>query len=196
MTDGASRWITGEAARADGHRWRARACAILTGIGTVQADDPLMNVRAVDTPRQPVKVVIDRNGETPASAKVLHGGAIVVTAGERNPAWPRDVESIALPDPDGRVDLAALMRLLAEREINEVHVEAGARLNAALLDSRLVDELLVYVAPSLLGDPARGVAEFRDVTRALDSRIGLRFDHVERIGDDLRIRARVLGTGD
>jgi diaminohydroxyphosphoribosylaminopyrimidine deaminase/5-amino-6-(5-phosphoribosylamino)uracil reductase len=196
MSDGASRWITGEAARADGHHWRARACAILTGIGTVQSDDPMLTARAVETPRQPLRIVLDRHGETPASAKVLNGGAIVVTAGARNPAWPADVEHIALPDARGRVDLDALMRRLAERQINELHVEAGARLNAALLEARLVDELLVYLAPSLLGDPARGMAAFREVTRALDSRIALRFDHVDRIGDDLRVRALVLRKGE
>ncbi len=113
LASGASQWITGEAARADGHRWRARACAILTGIGTVRQDDPQLTVRAIATPRQPRRIVIDRHGETPPSAKVLAGdGALVVTAGERNPLWPSGVEVLALPDAARRVDLAALMHAL------------------------------------------------------------------------------------
>jgi diaminohydroxyphosphoribosylaminopyrimidine deaminase/5-amino-6-(5-phosphoribosylamino)uracil reductase len=192
MADGESRWITCEAARADGHHWRARACAVLTGIGTVRADDPELTVRSVATTRQPLRVVVDRHGDTPADAKVLRGGALLVTAAARNSAWREDVEHVSLPDADGRVDLVALMRRLAERGINEVHVEAGARLNAALLEARQVDELLVYLAPALLGDPARGMAEFHAAVRPLASRVALAYESIDRVGTDLRIRARVL----
>ena len=117
LVNGASRWITGAAARADGHRWRARACAILTGVGTVLHDDPELTVRDVPTSRQPLRVIVDRHGDTPAAARVLAGGnALVVTAGApRAGAWPGDVETLALPDAGGRVDLAALMRALAAR---------------------------------------------------------------------------------
>jgi diaminohydroxyphosphoribosylaminopyrimidine deaminase/5-amino-6-(5-phosphoribosylamino)uracil reductase len=189
--DGESQWITGEAARADGHAWRARACAVLTGVGTVRVDDPRMTVRAVQTSRQPLRIVVDRHAQTPASARVLEGGALVVTAGPRNLQWSRDVESFALPDGNGRVDLRAMMRVFAQRELNEVHVEAGARLNGALLESGVVDEIVAYVAPSLLGEPARGIAQFR-VPHALRDRIELAFTAVDRIGHDLRIVASVV----
>jgi diaminohydroxyphosphoribosylaminopyrimidine deaminase/5-amino-6-(5-phosphoribosylamino)uracil reductase len=193
LADGGSRWITGAEARGDGHAFRARACAIVTGIGTVLADDPELTVRAVATTRQPLRVVVDRHGQTPPQAKVLRGGALVVTADARPAAWPAGVEHLALPDAAGRVDLAALLRALAARGCNEVHVEAGARLNGALLEAGLVDEVLAYVAPSLIGDPARGVAQRRDPLASLDARVRLAFDDVARVGDDIRIRARVLG---
>jgi diaminohydroxyphosphoribosylaminopyrimidine deaminase/5-amino-6-(5-phosphoribosylamino)uracil reductase len=191
LASGASQWITGPGARADGHAFRARACAIVTGIGTVLSDDPELTVRAVATPRQPLRVVVDRHGQTPPHAKVLRGGALVVTADARTSAWPADVEHLTLPDPRGRVDLDALLRELARRGCNEVHVEAGARLNAAMLEAGLVDEVLAYVAPSLIGDPARGVAQRRDALASLDARVRLAFDDVARVGDDLRIRAHV-----
>jgi len=192
LADGQSRWITGEAARADGHRFRARACAVMTGIGTVLSDDPRLTVRAIPTPRQPRRVIVDRNAETPAAAKALQGGgALVVTAGARNPAWPAAVDSIALPDGTGRVDLAAMLRELARRDVNELHVEAGAGLNGALLAAGLVDELLVYVAPCVIGDPGRGVADFPGGIATLGDRVPLAFFDVTRIGDDLRIIARI-----
>ena len=197
LVSGASQWITGEAARADGHAWRARACAILTGIGTVREDDPQLSVREVATPRQPRRIVIDRHAETPPAAKVLAGdGALIVTAGARNPLWPSGVEVLALPDPDGRVDLDALMRTLGERGINELHVEAGGKLNGALLAAGVVDELVLYFAPCLLGDPARGVAEFRNGLAELSDRVALAIHDVARIGDDLRVLARVRRKSD
>ena len=193
LASGASQWITGEAARADGHAWRARACAILTGIGTVRQDDPQLSVRGVATPRQPRRVVIDRHGETPPDARVLAGeGALIVTAGARNPLWPSGVEVLAMPDRDGRVDLAALMRALGERGTNELHVEAGGKLSGALLAAGLVDELLLYLAPCLLGDPARGIAEFRNGLEQLSDRVALAIRDVARVGDDLRVQARVV----
>jgi diaminohydroxyphosphoribosylaminopyrimidine deaminase/5-amino-6-(5-phosphoribosylamino)uracil reductase len=193
LAGGASRWITGPEARADGHAWRARACAILTGIGTVRDDDPELTVRAVPTTRQPLRIVVDRHAETPPAARVLSGGnALVVTARDSNPAWPAGTRSIALPDGHGRVDLAALMQELALDGINELHVEAGARLNGALLDAGLVDEVVCYLAPSLFGDPARGMFERRSPLDDLAARTPLSFTGVERIGADLRIVARVL----
>jgi diaminohydroxyphosphoribosylaminopyrimidine deaminase/5-amino-6-(5-phosphoribosylamino)uracil reductase len=192
LVDGQSQWITGEAARADGHAWRARACAVMTGIGTVRNDDPALTVRAVETPRQPRRIVVDRNAETPASARVLAGdGALVVTAGARNPGWRANVEIVALPDANGRVDLHGMMRMLAQRDVLELHVEAGARLNGALLDARLVDEILLYLAPSVMFDPARGAFERAAPLEALASRVPLAFHEVRRIGDDLRIIARM-----
>ncbi|MGE5087534.1 MAG: bifunctional diaminohydroxyphosphoribosylaminopyrimidine deaminase/5-amino-6-(5-phosphoribosylamino)uracil reductase RibD [Candidatus Levyibacteriota bacterium] len=194
LATGESRWITGAAARDDGHAWRARACAILTGVGTVLHDDPQLNVRAVATTRQPLKVIVDRNADVPPGARILEGApALIVTAGARNPAWRVDAEVLALPDPDGRVDLPALMRELAQRGINEVHVEAGAKLNGALLRAGLIDELLVYVAGTLIGDPARGMFELPEPLTALAARTRLQWRSIERVGEDLRIVARVAG---
>ena len=192
LASGESRWITGSAARADGHAWRARACAILTGVGTVLHDDPQFTVRDVKTPRQPLRVIIDRHADTPPDARVLEGDpALIVTAGARNTAWPAATQWLALPDGGGRVDLAGVLRMLALRDINEVHVEAGAKLNGALLEAGLIDELLLYVAPSLIGDPARGMFELAQPLAALARRVALEWRSVERVGDDVRIVARI-----
>jgi len=197
LASGESRWITSAAARADGHAWRARACAVLTGIGTVLQDDPALDVREVPTTRQPLRIVIDRHGDTPPAARVLAGGnALVVTAGGRNPAWPQNVEVLDLPDADGRIALAALMRELAQRGLNEIHVETGANINGALLSAGLVDELVVYLAPSVIGTPARGMFEFPAPIEALAERVTLEFTSVDRIGPDLRIVARVRRAND
>ncbi len=193
LADGRSQWITGEAARADAHRFRARACAILTGIGTVLHDDPQLTVREVVTTRQPRRIVVDRRAETPPAARIIAGGdTLIVTAGGRNPAWPRGVDLLKLPDADGRVDLAALMQALGSRGVNELHVEAGAGLNGALLDAGLVDELLLYVAPCLLGDPARGIAAFPGGLASLEARVPLAIRAIDRVGDDLRVLARII----
>ena len=192
LENGASQWITGEEARADGHRWRARACAILTGIGTVQHDDPQLTVRAIDTPRQPLKVVVDRHGELPVSARLLAGGdVIVVTASTPKTVWPGRVRTLTLPDRDGRIDLKAMMSALASEGVNELHVEAGARLNGALLAAGLVDELLVYLAPCLLGDGARGMFALPAPLARLADRMPLRIAAVDPVGSDWRFLARI-----
>ncbi len=191
LSSGESRWITGEAARADGHRFRARACAVMTGIGTVLSDDPQLTVRDVPATRQPLRVIVDRRGETPAAARVLAGGnALVVTAAAVDRAWPPEVSAIAIPDGQGRVDLPAMMRELARREVNELHVEAGAGLNGALIAAGLVDEFLLYLAPCLIGDPARGMAAFPGGLAHLADRVALAIADVTRIGEDLRVIAR------
>ena len=191
LDNGTSQWITGEEARADGHAWRARACAVLTGIGTVLEDDPALTVRAVAVPRQPLRVVVDRHGHTPPHARVLaDGNALVVTAGPRNPAWPDSVEVVTLADGEGRVDLHALVRLLAARGINELHVEAGGRLAAALLEAGLVDEIVAYLAPDVLGDPARGMFERVHGLTALAGATHFEWRDARRIGRDLRLIAR------
>jgi diaminohydroxyphosphoribosylaminopyrimidine deaminase/5-amino-6-(5-phosphoribosylamino)uracil reductase len=199
LESGESRWITGDEARADGHRARARACAILTGIGTIRSDDPQLTVRTVATSRQPRRIVIDREAEAPASAKVLaDGDAWIVTAGKRNPQWPSGTEVLMLADADGRIDLAALMRELGSRGINELHVEAGGKLNGALFAAGLVDEMLLYLAPCLIGDPARGIAEWsgRNGLASLSDRVPLVLVDVARIGDDLRVVARIRRVED
>jgi diaminohydroxyphosphoribosylaminopyrimidine deaminase/5-amino-6-(5-phosphoribosylamino)uracil reductase len=193
LPDGSSRWITGEAARADGHRWRARACAILTGIGTVRDDDPQLNVRGVDAPRQPPKVLVDSRLEVDASAKLLSGAPVWVACAVRNPDKEQELrdrgcEVLHLPGPDRKVDLPALMAALAERGVNEVHVEAGHRLNGSLVREGCVDELLAYLSPSLLGQ-GRGLFELEAVSSLADRRL-LRFTDVERLGPDLRVVAR------
>ena len=190
LASGESRWITGAPARADGHAWRARACAVMTGVGTVLHDDPQLTVRDVATTRQPLRVVVDRHADTPANARVLaDGNALVVTAGARNAQWP--TECLVLPDDKGRVDLEALLRTLAGRGINELHVEAGAKLNGALLEAGLIDELLIYLAGAVIGDPARGMFEFASPLASLGQRMNLEWTSIERLGDDLRIVARV-----
>jgi diaminohydroxyphosphoribosylaminopyrimidine deaminase/5-amino-6-(5-phosphoribosylamino)uracil reductase len=192
LENGASQWITGEEARADGHRWRARACAILTGIGTVEHDDPQLTVRAIDTPRQPVKVVVDRHGDLPVNARLIAGAdVIVVTASPPKTLWPGRVRVLTLPDRHGRIDLAAMMSALAADGINELHVEAGARLNGALLAAGLVDELVVYVAACILGDGARGMFALPTPLTSLDQRTSMRIASVDPVGADWRVIARV-----
>lgn len=193
LANGQSRWLTGDAARADGHHWRARACAVLTGSGTVRADDPELTVRAVETPRQPLRVVVDGGAATPPAARVLAGApTLVATAGARCPKWPASVEVLPLPDASGRVDLAGLLAELGRRGVNELHVEAGAGLNGALLAAGLVDELVVYVAPLLLGDPSRGIAAFGPGLARLADAVALEFRAVAHCGGDLRVLARVV----
>jgi len=192
LDNGTSQWITGPAARADGHRWRARSCAILTGIGTVRQDDPQLTVREVATPRQPLRVIVDRYGETPPQARVLAAGEVLVfTATPPRIKWPPHVQTRALPDPNGRIDLVAMLDALGEREVNELHVEAGAKLNGALLAAGLVDELLIYLAPCVLGDPGRGMFDLPVALTRLEDRFALRVHSVEPLGDDWRIMARI-----
>lgn len=150
LPDGQSQWITGAAARRDGHAWRRRAGAVLTGIGTLLADDAQLTVREVPTARQPLRVVVDARLQTPPTARLFAAPDPVLIATAR-PGVHARAEVLALPGADGRVDLAALLHELARRGINELHVEAGARLNAALQAGGWVDEWLAYVAPVLLG---------------------------------------------
>jgi diaminohydroxyphosphoribosylaminopyrimidine deaminase/5-amino-6-(5-phosphoribosylamino)uracil reductase len=187
LADGRSQWITGPEARRDGHRWRARACAILTGIGTVRADDPQFTVREVDTPRQPLRVIIDSRLETPRDARILQGERVLVFAG-REGALP-NAEVIALPNPQGKVDLPRMLEVLAERGVNELHVEAGFRLNGSLVREGCVDEFLFYLNPSFLGEGAQGMLDLA-APAVLDERLRLRLLSVERLGDDLRLLAR------
>ncbi len=197
LNNGVSQWITGRAARADGHRWRARACAILTGIGTVRDDDPQLTVRLdgpQTAPRQPLKVIVDSRLDMPLTARVLQGGPALIAAATDDAAKiaalrERGAEVVFLPDARGKVDLEALMMELARRGINEVHGEAGFRLNASLMQAGLVDELLLYLAPTLLGDAARGLFPLPELTD-LSARRELQIIDLRRLGDDIRILAR------
>ena len=200
LPDGQSQWITGEAARRDGHAWRRRASAVLTGIGTVLADDPRLDVRWVATPAQPQRVVVDSRWRLPATARVLQapGRALVVGAIDPGLAPPAITAAGATllhaPGPDGRVDLRSMLQQLAARGINELHVEAGAVLNGALLRSGLVDELLLYLAPRLLG-PGRAMAQW-PALGALTESLDFRFTQLQMVGDDLRIRALPRGLSE
>ncbi|HUX25232.1 MAG TPA: bifunctional diaminohydroxyphosphoribosylaminopyrimidine deaminase/5-amino-6-(5-phosphoribosylamino)uracil reductase RibD [Burkholderiales bacterium] len=195
LANGKSQWITGPEARRDGHAWRARACAVLTGIGTVLDDDPQLNVREVQTPRQPLKVVVDSRLQLPPSAKLLASGKVLVAAAIENKAavaalQDKGAEVVLLPNARGKVELAQLMRELARRELNEVHVEAGFKLNGSLLAEGLVDELLVYLAPCILGNSALGMFNLPELADLAQKRL-VQFVDVQTIGSDLRILARV-----
>lgn len=188
LANGASQWITGEAARADVQRLRARACAILTGSGTVLADNPRMTVRDVDIGRQPLRVVVDSGLRTPVDAAILPALIVCHHAdpGRRSALEQAGAEVVELPGADGRVDLAALLTLLAQRGVNELHVEAGAALNGALLAARLVDEWVAYVAPMTVGDSARGLFGHPALT-SLDAAARFHLRDVRQIGGDLRL---------
>jgi diaminohydroxyphosphoribosylaminopyrimidine deaminase / 5-amino-6-(5-phosphoribosylamino)uracil reductase len=194
LPDGTSQWITGVEARTDGHRFRRRAGAVLTGVGTVLDDDPRLDVRLVPTAMQPLRVVVDSRLDAPLTARVLQRpGAALVYA-----AMPADERRRALEDlgvevalqhsAAGKVDLPAMLADLARRGINELHVEAGHKLNGSLVREGLVDEYLVYVAPKLLG-VGRELALFGPLA-GLDAGPALTFRSVTPIGDDLRIIAR------
>ena len=195
LANGKSQWITGEAARQDGHRWRARACAVLTGFGTVRDDDPQLNVRGVDTPRQPLKIVVDSKFETSPSARLLKEGKTLV-AGAVNDAKRiaslkgAGAEVVIIPNDGGKVELFKLMEDLARRELNEIHVEAGTKLNGSLLQAGVVDELLVYLAPRVIGDSGRGMFSLPELTE-LSRSTALKIREVERVGEDLRIVAKL-----
>jgi diaminohydroxyphosphoribosylaminopyrimidine deaminase/5-amino-6-(5-phosphoribosylamino)uracil reductase len=195
LPDGSSRWITGPAARADGHAWRARAGVVLTGIGTVRDDEPRLDVREVHVARQPLRAVIDARLETRPDARLLAGGGSPVLLYTLDALGPpaaalreRGAELVVVPGAQGRIDLAAVLADLHARAINEVHVEAGARLNGAWLAAGLVDELLVYVAPSLLGD-GRPMA-LLPAPASLDQSLRFAFLDAVPVGDDLRVRLR------
>lgn len=198
LSNRVSQWITGEAARADGHAWRASACAVLTGIGTVREDDPQLTVRAVATPRQPLPVVVDSRLQLSPQARLLSGGRALVFAAVDDPAArsaleARGAEVVLCPNASGKVDLTAMLLEMGRRGINEVLVETGTRLNGSLLREGCVDELLAYLAPSVLGECALGMFDLPAMDE-LAQRATLRFTDVARVGDDLRLRAAVVAV--
>ncbi len=196
LNNGLSQWITGPEARRDGHAWRARACAILTGIGTVRDDDPQLSVRDVDTTRQPLRVVVDSRLEIPLDARVLQGGSTLVVGAVENAEKMALLRSTGnfveiLKNPAGKVDLSALLELLARRGINEVHAEAGFKLNGSLLREGLVDELLLYLAPCLIGHQASGLFNLPELA-TLDGKRRLQIRDLRQVGADIRVLARPL----
>jgi diaminohydroxyphosphoribosylaminopyrimidine deaminase/5-amino-6-(5-phosphoribosylamino)uracil reductase len=200
MASGESKWITGEAARADVQRWRARSSAMLTGSGTVRIDDPALTVRGLTVAQQPLRVVVESRRE-PISVEARlfreDGETLVATAGiEPDRAHllrAAGAEVLVLAGEEGRVDLSALLRELGRRGVNELMVEAGPRLNGALLAQGLVDEILLYLAPHLMGDASRGLFHLPGLQRLAD-RIELEIVDVRTIGRDWRVQARVLPT--
>lgn len=227
LANGTSQWITGGAARRDVQHWRARSCAVLTGIGTVLADDPQLNVREISAGRQPLRVVVDSALHTPLNARILTpsdgttshstklpkdgnlvagyrsggglgwGNTLIYTAStdanKQSVLQAHGAEVVLLPGSNAQVDLPAVLRDLAQRGINEVLVEAGHTLNGALLKAGLVDELVLYLAPQLLGDAACGMANLGELTQ-LDQRVELAWQDVRHVGQDLRITARVINV--
>ena len=194
LNNGVSQWITGPDARRDGHAWRARACAILTGIGTVRDDDPSLTVRDVATTRQPLRVVVDSRLEIAPTARILQGEPVLIVGAVE------DAEKMALlrstgnfveilNNGSGKVDLKALLELLAQRGINEVHAEAGFKLNGSLLREGLVDELLLYLAPCLIGHAASGLFNLPELT-TLDGKKRLKIRDLRQLGEDIRLIAR------
>jgi len=200
LADGRSQWITGAAARADGHAWRRRAGAVLTGIGTVRDDDPRLDVRLVPTTLQPLRVVADSGFTTPPGARLLAPPGAALVVGAR--AAPQRMAALQaagarvqlLPDASGHVDLPGLIGQLGAEGVNELHVEAGAVLNAALLRAGLVDELLLYQAPKLIG-PGRDLAQLPALAD-LDQALTLQYEDVQPVGADLRLRLRAPGAAD
>ena len=197
LHNGASQWITGPAARADGHAWRARACAVLTGIGTVLADNPRLDVRGVSTERQPALVLVDSALAVPLDALLFATNrptyiyTAVANEEKRSALEALGATVITMPNKAGKVDLPAMLQDLGRREINELHVEAGYKLNGSLLREGLIDELLVYLAPKLMGE-GMGLAQMSPLTSLAEAH-ALSFHAVDRIGDDLRILARLQG---
>jgi len=203
LLNGVSQWITSPEARADGHAWRARACMVLTGMGTVLADNPRLDVRLVDTPRQPSVAVVDSHLALSLDASLFVAGrALYIWAAgqdlgfcqnghQQSALEAQGAKVFYRPDDDGKVDLAAMLQDMGKLEVNELHVEAGHTLNGALIRAGLVDEFLIYLAPKLLGQ-GRDMASFGPLAE-LSQAVPLVFQSTEMIGPDLRVLARVQG---
>lgn len=194
LENGESQWITSEAARLDAHRLRALSCAILTGIGTVKKDDPQLTVRHVETSRQPLRVVIDSRLDIPASAKLLQGGKILIFTAVPDESRKKSLEEkgakvVIMPGAGGKVNLTQVMAKLADFEINEVLVEAGSTLAGTMVQERLVDELVIYLAPCLLGDKAQGMLNLPMLNKLTDKR-KLELTDLRMIGQDIRVTAK------
>jgi diaminohydroxyphosphoribosylaminopyrimidine deaminase/5-amino-6-(5-phosphoribosylamino)uracil reductase len=209
LANGVSRWITGEPARLDVQHWRARSCAIVTGIGTLLADDPQLNVRDIHATLQPLRVVLDSKLRIPLTARILNKSLLPTTASNgvedagklliyTAVADAKKIEALekagasvcVLPDGNGQVNLATMLVDLAQRGCNEVLLEAGSTLNGAMLRASLIDELILYIAPQMLGDAARGMAQLGELT-GLEQRVDLKWQDVRQVGNDLRLTVKV-----
>lgn len=192
MSSGESQWITGKSARRDVHHWRARSSAVMTGSGTILADDPALTVRHVDVQRQPLRVIVDSRFSTPERARVLQqpGSTLVATANEAYEHMDKvgsSLEVVCLPGDDGAVDLVALLDDLSQREVNELLVEAGPTLNGAMIKAELVDEILLYLAPRILGNEAHGMFDLLGRNH-LGECAKLDVTDIRQFGADIRIR--------
>lgn len=197
LASGESQWLTGEAARQDVQRWRARSSAILTGISTVLADNPGLNVRLPEATRQPLRVILDTELRTPPTAQILRllGQVLIFTTcadpAKQAPLQVAGAEIMVMPCVDGGLNLHTVMAELARRESNEVHVECGPTLAGALLQAGLVDELVIYMAPLLLGDKARGLFQLPELTR-MRERWELEVLEMRAVGRDWRVRLKPM----
>ena len=194
LDNGKSQWITSEVAREDAHRWRARSCAVLTGVGTVVEDDPKLTVRHIETSRQPLKVVVDSQLRSPLSANIFKmPGATIATAvtnkKQLGPFIDQGVNVLVLPDTDGRVDLAALLIELADQQMNEVLVEAGINLHSAFLRRNLIDEMIIYYAPKFLGAQGKGML-FIDGLEKMDEVAERNIIDIKKFDKDFRVTVR------
>ena len=195
LANGVSQWIGGPDARRDGHHWRARSCAVMTGIGTLKDDDPRLTVRDVETTRQPLRIVVDSRLRITPEAKLLDGGAVLIATATRDDVKAHALKAkgadvVVLPNAEGKVDLLRLTQHLGSIGINEVLVEAGINLDSALLRAGVVDELLFYLAPLLLGDAGRGMLDLGNLTR-MEQRLELDIRDTRLFGPDLRVLARL-----
>jgi diaminohydroxyphosphoribosylaminopyrimidine deaminase/5-amino-6-(5-phosphoribosylamino)uracil reductase len=200
MASGESQWITGAAAREDVQRLRARSCAIMTGVGTILADDPSLNVRLPgEMPRQPLRVILDPELETPPDARTLwlDGDTLIFTGLTKTPAFKplqaTGAEIQTLPRRGRGLDLEFALEELARREINEVHLECGATLAGAMLAAGLVDELVIYMAPRVMGDGARGLFHLPGLTRMAEA-IPMEIVDIRAVGQDWRITTRGVNS--
>jgi diaminohydroxyphosphoribosylaminopyrimidine deaminase/5-amino-6-(5-phosphoribosylamino)uracil reductase len=195
LASGESQWLTSEAARQDVQRLRARSSAILTGIGTVLADDPRLNVRLPEAARQPLRVILDTELRTPPTAKILHppGPVLIFTAvadgAAQAPLWAAGAEIMVIPRRDWELNLRRVMMELARRECNEIHVECGPTLAGALLQAGLMDELVIYMAPLVLGDRARGLFQLPELLK-MQERRKLEILEMRAVGGDWRIKLK------
>jgi diaminohydroxyphosphoribosylaminopyrimidine deaminase/5-amino-6-(5-phosphoribosylamino)uracil reductase len=195
LKNGVSQWVTGPDARRDGHHWRARSCAVMTGIGTLRDDDPRLTVRDVQTSRQPLRIVVDSRLRITPEAKMLDGDPVLIAtathdAGKAHALQDKGASVVVLPNAEGKVDLMRLAGHLAGLGLNEVLVEAGMNLNSALLRAGVVDELLLYLAPHLLGDAGRGMLDLGELTH-MSQRLDLDMRDTRQFGPDLRVLARL-----
>lgn len=198
LANGQSKWITGTAARHDVHRLRAEACAVMTGIGTVLADDPTLTVRDVPCERQPLRILLDSRLDVADTANILQGGNTLLATASANETRKQalqargiDILDVPVEAVKGKVDLGHLFQMLGARGLNHVMVETGAKLNASLLQAGVVDEIIAYIAPSLFGDSARGLFALAEL-QSLDQRTQLTIRDVRQIGSDLRITAAIV----
>ncbi len=197
LNNGTSQWITGDAARLDGHRWRARSCAIMTGIGTVKVDDPRLTVRDLDVVRQPEKIVVDSKLDISCDAKILQeGNTVIFTANpgkceKRSVLEGRGIRIFVEPNESAKVDVHKMFSKLADLEMNEILVEAGGELSGVLIDAGLVDEIIFYFSPQLIGDRAQAMLRLPELTE-LQSSKKLTIKDVRMIGKDIRVIAGFL----